>query len=82
MKEWIDFLTKPSRAGIVALAIVGTLYLVRLALDFVKTSILPLAYERSLRKRKLIFPLAEKVLDASAQTAAYFRDGDPKFVDF
>jgi RecA/RadA recombinase len=82
VREWIDLLTKPSLVAIVVLAILGALYLVRLVLDFVKSTVLPRAYEHHLQKRKLILPLADKVLDASAHTAIYFRDGDPKFVDF
>jgi len=82
MKEWVDLLTKPSWVAFAALAILGALYLVRLALDFLKSTVLPGVYERRLQKRRIVLPLAEKVLDPATDTAIYFRDGDPKSVDF
>ena len=82
MKEWIELLTKPSGVAIGALAVLGMLYCVRWILDFIKSTVLPRVYEHRLQRRKLILPLADKVLDSSAHTATYFRDGDPKFVDF
>jgi hypothetical protein len=82
LKEWIDLLSKPSWIGIATLAILGALYLIRIILDFVKSTILPRAYEQRLRRRQIFLPLAEKVLDASWSAAEYFRDGDPKHTDF
>jgi PUA domain len=82
MRDWIEFLKSPSSVGVSALAILGALYLVRLTLDFVKTAVLPLAYEHRLRRRQIILPFAAKVLDAGWSTPAFFREGDPKLVDF
>ena len=82
MKEWIELLSKPSWIGVVALAILGALYLIRMALDFFKSTILPRAYEQRLRRRQIFLPMVEKVLDSSWNVSAFFRDGDPKFTDF
>lgn len=53
-----------------------------MALDFLKSTILPKVYERKLQRRKIVLPVADKVLDASWTTSEYFRDGDPKLADF
>ncbi len=82
MKEWIELLSRPTWVGIIALSIIGALYLVRLVLDFFKSTVLPRAYEHRLQRGKIVLPLAEKVLDASWNTSEYFRDGDPKLADF
>jgi hypothetical protein len=82
MKEITEILTTPSWAGVAALAILGLLYLARLALDFAKAVVLPKVYERQLQRRRLILPLAHQVLDANWKSPAFFRDGNPKATDF
>lgn len=82
MKDWIEFLSNPSSLSLLALAILGTLYLVKLALDFLNTVILPKVYERHLQKKKITLPYASKILDTGWDKAEYFRDGNPKYIDF
>jgi hypothetical protein len=82
MKDLIDFFAHPSHAGILALVVLGIWYVFKLAIDFYKSNVLPRVYERSLTRRALALPTAAKVLDSDWQSAAYFRDGNPKLIDF
>lgn len=82
MKDLIELLKNPSCLGFVALATLGLFYLLKTAIDFWKSTILPIAYQRRLENRKIILPSAKKALDAQWKKSKFFRDGDPKLIDF
>jgi len=82
MKDLIQLLKDPTYLGFIALAIVGIIYLIKTAFEFWKSTVLPLAYHRRLEQKKIILPSAKKVLDSDWKKSAFFRDGDPKLVDF
>jgi hypothetical protein len=82
VKDWLEVLRNPDWLVVGALSILGLLYLIRLSLDFIKSTILPRVYELRLQRRSILLPMAQQVLDASWTTAAFFRDGDPKLIDF
>lgn len=82
-KQLVDLLQNPTGVGITALAIIGLGYLLRSLFDVVKSRFLPGLYDLwMLKKWKLFLPSAEKVLDSGWTDALYFRDGDPKYIDF
>ena len=82
MKDLFSLLKDPTYIGLIAFSLVGVFYLFKVAIEFWKSTILPLAYQRRLERKKIILPSAKKVLDSDWKKPEYFRDGDPKLVDF
>jgi hypothetical protein len=82
MDEVTKFLAHPTTVGVLALALLGVWYVLNLSIDFYKSTILPGVYERRLMRRALSLPTASKVLDSDWTSSAYFRDGNPKLIDF
>jgi predicted ribosome-associated RNA-binding protein Tma20 len=50
--------------------------------DFLVQTVLPELYKKHLERKKVLLPFAEKILDKNWKEAQFFRDGDPKFIDF
>ena len=82
MKEMLELLKNPTFLGLLALAILGLIYILRSGIDFWKSTVLPIIYQAYLQRRRIVLPKARKVLDAEWGEPEFFRDGDPKFVDF
>ncbi len=75
-------LEQPSGIGLLALATVGVLLMAKEILAFFRTEILPRIYREYLERRRIVVPFAETALDRDWKQGEYFRDGDPKLIDF
>jgi hypothetical protein len=82
MVELLDFLSNPGGVGIIALALLGVIYLVKEVVSFFQDNLFPQWFKWRLERRKLALPYAEKVLDREWQEPAFFRRGLPKYADF
>jgi hypothetical protein len=82
MQEIIDFISNPTGIGIVALAILGLIFLIKEAITFLQSNVLPEYFKWQLERRKLVVPFAEKVLDKNQKEPSFFRPSFPKYIDF
>ncbi len=75
-------LEQPSGIGLLALALIGVLFLAKEMLAFFRAEILPRLYREYLDRKHVVIPFAETALDRHWKEGEFFRDGDPKLVDF
>jgi len=82
LKELLELLGKPTSLIVIALAISGLVFILKRLIDFLVQTVLPEIYKKHLEREKVLLPFAEKILDKNWKEPQFFRDGDPKFIDF
>lgn len=82
MQDFITFLSHPTGIGLVALAILGIIYLIKELFSYLQANVFPEYYKWHIERQKLVLPFAEKILDRDWKEPAFFRPGLPKFIDF
>jgi pseudouridine/archaeosine synthase-like protein len=82
LEDLQTFFSSPTIGGLLALAALGLIFLVKEGVAAAREHVIPRLLEVSERRRKLTLPYADDVLDREWHEPEYFRDGDPKHVDF